>query len=125
GKVDESAAHAARLIARLDSSGGRDATANEALALLNEPKALAAIAERLLSEDIVPGPNLDRLLRRAGVAAARALWSARVAQESTIERRARFVTWLIATGPGIRPVLFSALKRLPPACEVQAHADLT
>jgi hypothetical protein len=125
GKVEESAAHAARLIARLEASNGRDATAKEALELLDDPQALTPIAESLLGEDLVPGPWLDRMLRRGGLAAARALWSARVAHEPTPERRTRFVTWIISVGEGARPVLLSALRRLAPAGETQAHVELT
>lgn len=125
GKVDESATHADRLIARLETSNGRDATAKDALELLDDPTTLAPIAASLLADDLVPGPYLDRMLRRAGLAAARALWSARVAQAPTPERRARFVTWIISVGDGARPVLLSALRRLAPAGTTQAHVELT
>jgi eukaryotic-like serine/threonine-protein kinase len=125
GKVDESAAHAGRLIARLEASNGRDATAKDALELLDDPQTLGPIAESLLADDLVPGPYLDRMLQRAGLAAARALWSARVAHEPTPERRARFVTSLLAVGEGARPVLLSALRRLAPAGSTQAHVELT
>lgn len=124
GKVDESVSHVARLLARVDATNGRDATANDALSLLDDAKALAPFADRLLAEDIVPGPYLDRMLRRAGLAAARALWSARVAAPSSHDRRARFVTWLSAVGDGARPVLLVALARLAPERGVQKHAEL-
>lgn len=124
-KIDETAAHVHRLLARLESSEGRDVAATEALAVLDEPTMLASFAERLLAEDIVPGPYLDRMLRRAGLAAARALWSARVAHDPTPERRARFVTWLLAVGDGSRPVLAAALRKLAPAGAAQAHVELT
>lgn len=123
GKVHESATHAGRLLARLESND-RDATALDALELLDDPKVLAPIADSLLAEDIVPGLYLDRMLRRAGLAAARALWSARVAEDPTPERRARFVTWLIAVGDAARPVLLAALRRLAPAGAAQAHVEL-
>lgn len=125
GRVEASAQHSARLIARLEMANGRDAMAKDALDLLDDAKALAPIAESLLADDLVPGPNLDRMLHRAGLAAARALWSARVAHEPTPERRARFVTFLIGVGEGARPVLLSALRRLAPAGATQAHIELT
>lgn len=125
GKVDEAAAHAARLIARMETSNCRDATAKDALSLLDDPKVLAPFVEQLLAEDVVPGPYLDRVLRRAGLAAARALWTARVAQAPTTGRRARFVGWLLTIGEGARPVLLSALRRLAPAGATQAHVELT
>lgn len=124
GKIDESVAHAARLLARVEASNGRDVTATEALSVLDDPKAIAPLAERLLGEDVVPGPYLDRVLRRAGLAAARALWSARVAAPATNERRARFVTWLATVGVAGRPLLIAALSRLAPQRAVQKHADL-
>jgi eukaryotic-like serine/threonine-protein kinase len=123
GRVHEAATHAARLLARLDANPD-DATAKDALSLLDDVKGLAAIADSLLAEDLVPGPYLDRMLRRAGLAAARALWTARVADEPTSERRARFVTWLIAVGEAARPVLVAALRRLAPAGGTQAHVEL-
>jgi hypothetical protein len=124
GMVDESVAQVARLLARVETTRGRDATASEALAVLDDPKALAPFAERLLAEDIVPGPYLDRMLRRAGLAAARALWSARVSTPPSHERRARFVTWMRAVGDGAHAVLLVALARLAPQGGVQKHPEL-
>ncbi len=125
GMVDESVAQVARLLARVETTRGRDATASEALAVLDDPKALAPFAERLLAEDIVPGPYLDRMLRRAGLAAARALWSARVSTPPSHERRARFVTWMRAVGDGAHAVLLVALARLAPQGGGQKHPELT
>lgn len=124
GKIDECVSHVARLLARVDTTNGRDATANDALSLLDDPKALAAITDRLLAEDVVPGPYLDRMLRRAGLAAARALWSARVSAPPSNDRRARFVTWMTTVGDGARPVLLIALARLAPERGMQKHPDL-
>jgi serine/threonine-protein kinase len=125
GNVEKSAAHASRLIARDEASNGGDVCAKESLELLDDPQTLAPIAESLLAEDLVPGPCLDRLLRRGGFAAARALWAARVAHAPTPERRTRFVTWIIAVGGGARPVLLAALRKLAPAGSTQAHVELT
>lgn len=124
GKIDESVAHVARLLARVEKTNARDTTANEALALLDDPNALASFAERLLAEDVVPGPYLDRMLRRAGVAAARALWSARVSVPASHDRRARFVTWMATVGDGARSVLLVALAQLAPERHVQKHPEL-
>jgi len=124
GNVEASAAHAARLLARIEATNGNDNSAVDAITLLDDPKALTPIADRLLSEDIVPGPYLDRVLRHAGLAAARALWSARISQRPSHERRARFVTWLGATGEECRAMLLLALSRLSPEGGVQMHPEL-
>jgi hypothetical protein len=124
GNVEESVAHAARLLSRLDATGGKDATAHDALALLDDPKALGPMAARLLDEDIVPGPYLDRVLRRAANAIAHALWSARREMGATHERRARFVSWLSTIGDGARPMLVMGLARLVPAQGQQEDPDL-
>ena len=130
GSVDAIAWRVGRLVARLESSRGRDAVAVEALRLLDSPANLAPFAERLLSEDVLPGPYIERVLERSGHACARALWSARIASARIAsvpagrERRGRFVSWIRAIGPSARDVLRAALVRLSPHAETGRHADV-
>ncbi len=125
GSADAIAWRAARLIARVESSRGRDTVAAEVLRLLDSPANLASFAERLLSEDVLPGPYIERVLQRAGRECARALWSARVSRRAPgRERRGRFVSWMLAIGPGARDVLRAALIKLAPHATTTRHADI-
>ncbi|MBX3225440.1 MAG: serine/threonine protein kinase [Labilithrix sp.] len=125
GTTDEIARRVARLVARLEASGGRDTVAADTLSLLDKAANLAPFAERLLSEDVLPGPYVERVLWRSGHACARALWSARIAGgESGPERRGRFVSWMLAIGPGARDVLRAGLVKLAQHAETGRHADV-
>ena len=77
GDVDEIAARVMRLMSRVDSSSAR------ALTLLDDPSLLAPLAESLLADFVMPTPYIERMLSRAGLAAARALWAARIRRPST------------------------------------------
>jgi len=125
GSADAIAWRVARLMARLESSRGKDAVAAEVLRLLDTPANLLPFAERLLSEDVLPGPYIERVLQRAGHQCARALWSARVSRISAgPTRRERFVSWMLAIGPGGRDVLRAALVKLTPHADTGRHAEL-
>jgi eukaryotic-like serine/threonine-protein kinase len=124
GSIDAIAARVARISARVEASKGRDRKALGTLALLDDPELLQPFAHRLLSEDVMPSPYLERMLVRSGKAIARALWSARVTHHGTRERRARFVAWLTAVGPAARDVLRAGLNKLVPHAETGKHADM-
>ena len=111
GDPEAIAARVARL-SQKPAKTGAGAGAGDALALLDDPRLLAPLAESLLARDVASSPYLDELLARAGLAAARALWTARVVGEQREERRARFVAWLTALGDDARPVLLVGLKKL-------------
>lgn len=126
GSADAIAWRVARLVARVESSHGRDAVALETLRLLDSPESLEPFAQRLLSEDVLPGPYVERVLTRGGDACARALWSVRIAPgNASRERRARFVSWMLAIGPGARDVLLAALAKLAPDAAIGRHAAVT
>ena len=126
GSADAIAWRVARLIARVESSRGRDTVAAEVLRLLETPANLGPFAERLLSEDVLPGPYIERVLQRAGHECARALWSARISSggSASAERRGRFVSWMLAIGPGARGVLRAALVKLGPHAGTGRHAEI-
>lgn len=125
GSADAIAWRVARLIARVESSRGRDTVASEVLRLLDTPANLAPFAERLLSEDVLPGPYIERVLLRAGHECARALWSARVSGGAAgAERRGRFVSWMLAIGPGARDLLRAALAKLAPHAGTVRHVEV-
>ena len=73
GDPEAVAARVARLATRLDASRGRDRVASEALALLEDPAALAPMAARLLGEDIAVSPYLERLALLSGLPLGRAI----------------------------------------------------
>lgn len=118
GDVDEIAAQAGPLLARGDD------VARGARVLLGDPTRLAPLATALLDEDVVPTPYLVQVVEHAGLAAARALWNARIARNATAHERRRFVAWLKACGPGARGVLLAALARLRPSPYEQKHPEL-
>jgi serine/threonine-protein kinase len=120
GDPEPIAARVARLLTR--RGAGASAAAADALTLLDDPQLLAPLAEALLARDVAPSPYLDALLSRAGLAAARALWTARARTTATEEQRARFVAWLLALGHDARPVLLVGLKKL--AALGDRHPDL-
>ncbi|MBX3189564.1 MAG: protein kinase [Labilithrix sp.] len=106
GDVDGAAARVTRLRERADRR------ATQALALLDDPARLSPIAESLLSHDVVPTPYVEALLERAGIAAARALWQARIEGPATPARRMCFVAWMRALGRPAHDMLRYALDRL-------------
>jgi hypothetical protein len=106
GDVDEIASRVMRLMARVDASSAL------ALTLLDDPSVLASLAESLLSSFVLPTPYIERLLSRAGLAAARALWAARIRRPATEARRMRFVSWLRTIGRPADELLRVALEQL-------------
>lgn len=106
GDVDEIAYCAVQLLARQDEG------ATHALALLDDSTRLAAMAESLLADVVIPTPYVESLLRRCGAAAARALWAARIRRPATEPRRMRFVTWLHGLGRHADDVVVGALEQL-------------
>ena len=122
GDVDEIAGRVMRLMSRCDSSSAC------ALTLLDDPVRLGPLAEALLADSVLPTPYLERLLSRAGLAAARALWNARIRRPSTKERRLRFVSWLRAIGrPAdelLRTVLTDLAVRAPSQGQVECTEDI-
>jgi eukaryotic-like serine/threonine-protein kinase len=122
GVVDEIAARVMRLLARSDAASLR------ALTLLNDASQLAPLAESLLAEPILPTPYIERLLARAGLAGARALWAARIRRPPTRARRMQFVNWLRAVGrPGqelVRTALAQLAQRTPSSGQLDCTEDL-
>lgn len=117
GDVDEIAARVMRLMSRVDSSSAR------ALTLLDDPSQLAPLAESLLADFVMPTPYIERLLSRAGLAAARALWAARIRRPSTEARRLRFVSWLRSIGRPADELLRVALDQLARRTPTQGQSD--
>ncbi|HVJ92614.1 MAG TPA: protein kinase [Labilithrix sp.] len=125
GLADAVASRVAGLLARLESSRGRDTIAAETLRLLDEPGRLEPFGECLLSEDVLPGPYIERMLERCGQRCARALWAARVSPTpASPQRRGRFVAWMLAIGPSAVDVLRVGLAKLSPHAATWRHADL-
>ena len=122
GDVDEIAARVMRLLAR------SDAAALRALTLLDDASQLGPLAESLLAEAVLPTPYIERLLARAGVAGARALWAARIRRPPTRARRMQFVGWIRAVGrPGgelVRDSLAQFAQRAPTSGQLDCTEDL-
>jgi hypothetical protein len=122
GDVDEIAAQVSRLMTKSDAASVR------ALALLDDPSQLAPMAESLLAQAILPTPYVERMLYRAGLSAARALWAARIRRPATDARRMRFVSWLLAIGRPAHELLRVALRQLarrePTAGQIECAEDV-
>ena len=122
GEVDEIAARVMRLLSRSDGSALR------ALALLDDASQLAPLAEALLALPVIATPYIERLLVRAGLAGARALWAARIRRPPTDARRMRFVIWLRAVGrPGAELARITLLRlagRVPSPGQLECTEDL-
>jgi len=122
GDIDEIAGRVMRLMSRCDSSSA------SALTLLDDPLLLGPLAESLLADAVLPTPYVERLLSRAGVAAARALWTARIRRPASKERRLRFVSWLRVIGRPADELLWTALGQLairaPSQGQVECVEDL-
>lgn len=106
GDVDEIAAHVMRLLSRSDAAAAR------ALTLLDDSSRLAPLAESMLADAVLSTPYIERMLARAGLAAAQALWAARIRRPPTDARRMRFVSWLLAIGRPADELLHAALGQL-------------
>jgi hypothetical protein len=82
----------------------------------------------LLAEPVLAPPYVERLLARAGVAAARALWAARIRRPASNARRLRFVTWIVTIGRPAEELLRAALTQLasrtPSRGQVECAEDL-
>jgi serine/threonine protein kinase len=117
GDVDAIAARVMRLMSRVDSSSAR------ALTLLDDPSLLAPLAEALLADFVMPTPYIERMLSRAGLAAARALWAARIHRPGTEARRMRFVSWLRTIGRPADELLRVALAQLARRAPTQGQSD--
>jgi serine/threonine-protein kinase len=119
GDADEIAARVMRLVSRDDSASAR------ALALLDDPTRLAPLAEALLADFVLPTPYIERMLARAGLAMARALWAARIRRPATEARRMRFVGWLRAIGRPADELLRVALSQLARRAPSQGQTECT
>ena len=117
GDIDEIAGRVMRLMSRCDSSSA------SALTLLDDPLQLGPLAETLLADPVLPTPYVERLLSRAGLAAARALWTARIRRPATKVRRLRFVSWLRAIGRPADELLWTALGQLAVRAPSQGQVE--
>ncbi|HSO30939.1 MAG TPA: serine/threonine-protein kinase [Labilithrix sp.] len=106
GDVDEIAGRVMRLASRSDAASQR------ALTLLDDASQLGPLAESLLAESVLPTPYIERLLLRAGLAGARALWAARIRRPPTKARRMQFVGWMRAVGRPAHAVVCISLGQL-------------
>jgi serine/threonine protein kinase len=122
GDIDEIAARVMRLMSRCDSASVR------ALTLLDDASQLAPMAENLLAQTVPPTPYIERMLYRAGLAAARALWAARIRRPATEKRRMRFVSWLLVIGRPAHEQLRVALEQLarrePSSGQIECAEDV-
>lgn len=123
GEIDVIASAVTRLLARTDSPAVR------ALTLLDDASRLAPLAEALLADFALPTPYIERTLRRAGLAGARALWAARIRRPPTHARRMRFVSWMQVFGRPAADLLRSSLvdlslKKTPTTPQSQCVEDL-
>lgn len=119
GDVDEIAARVVRLLTRPEAASAR------ALRLLDAPSNLAPLAEALLAGPVLPTPYIERMLVRAGLSAARALWAARIRRPATEVRRLRFVSWLRLIGPPREELVAATLARLGYRATSQGQLDCT
>ena len=122
GDVDDIAGRVSRLMSRCDGASVR------ALTLLDDPSQLAPMAENLLAHPVLPTPYIERMLYRAGLAAARSLWAARIRRPATEARRMRFVNWVLAIGRPAHELLRVALQQLarrePTQGQIECAEDL-
>jgi len=116
-------ARIASCVVRLMSQ--RDSDSTRALMLLDDAARLAPMAETLLSGYVMLTPYIERLLRRAGTAAARALWAARIRRPADEARRMRFVCWLRVIAGATGEVLASALEQLARGAPSEARTECT
>jgi serine/threonine-protein kinase len=83
-----------------------------ALRMLRDPAPARAFAGHLLSGKLQRAEDAFPILVVAGPVAARSLLEARRAQPPSLETRARFVSFMRATGPGALPVILGGLEPL-------------
>jgi hypothetical protein len=83
-----------------------------AILVVRDPAAVAAFVEQLLTGKLAKPDEAAPILVIAGSVAARALLEARRAQPPSLELRARFVSYLRATGAGALPVILGGLEPL-------------
>ena len=83
---------------------------------LQDPARLAPVAERALAEHDEAAP---RLLAMLGLAAAHALYAARLRVHPTPPTRGRFVAAMRAIGPASWPLMYAALQRNAPGDATQ------
>ncbi len=85
---------------------------DRALRVLRDPGPARAFAGQLLSGKIDRADDALRILAVAGPVGARSLLEARRAQPPSLEMRARFVSFMRATGPGALPIILAGLEPL-------------
>ena len=85
---------------------------DRALRVLRDPTPARSFAGWLLSGKLARAEDAFSILSVAGPVAARSLLQARRAQPPSLEVRARFVSYIRATGPGSLPVILGGLEPL-------------
>jgi serine/threonine-protein kinase len=85
---------------------------DRAIRVLRDPAPCRAFAGHLLSGKVERPEDVSRILSIAGPVAARSLLEARRAQPPSLETRARFVSYMRATGPGALPIILGGLEPL-------------
>jgi serine/threonine-protein kinase len=85
---------------------------DRAIRVLRDPAPARAFAGQLLSGKLTRSEDAFPILSVAGPVAARSLLEARRAQPPSLETRARFVSFMRATGPGSLPVILGGLEPL-------------
>jgi serine/threonine-protein kinase len=85
---------------------------DRAIRVLRDPAPARAFAGQLLSGKILKPEEAAPILAIGGPVAARSLLEARRAQPPTLDTRARFVTFMRATGPGSLPIVLAGLEPL-------------
>jgi len=85
---------------------------DRAIRVLRDPAPARAFAGQLLSGKILKPEEAAPILAISGPVAARSLLEARRVQTPSLDTRARFVTFMRATGPGSLPVVLAGLEPL-------------
>ena len=85
---------------------------DRAIRVIRDPAPARAFAGQLLSGKLERPEDAFPILSIAGPVAARSLLEARRVQAPSLEMRARFVTFLRATGPAALPVILGGLEPL-------------
>lgn len=105
---------AAELIRLLDAAPGTGETeegpANEAAAQIWDRLTDPAVIRRLLEEDEPDPESLQRIVPRAGIAAADVLLD-RLSTSKTLSTRRKVFDWLIALGPAAGPLAAERVER--------------
>ncbi len=103
--------------------GSRAAMAALLLRIAYDPQVLGPIAEEALVSERQTLDTAWKLVVRAALGGAYALYSARL-KHVTPEARTRFVRLLLQIGPPVLPVVRAGLERLVPRIEGEAPAEL-